>query len=92
MSIEHFTEEERLLAARAVAAYREARRAMESARHGEGLAVTEAAVLNHGGELLKQMMQQLMSAHSEAQKGGSAADPVRAEKRPRSNTTHPKSS
>ena len=92
MSIDYRTEEERLVAEHAIAAYREARQAMESAREGEGLAVTESAVLMHGRKFLQEMMEQLMSAHPEAQKGGSAPNDVPAERMPRSSTTRAKSS
>ena len=92
MSIECRTEEERLVAEHAIAAYREAHKAMESAREGEGLAVTEMAVLTHGRKFLQKMTEQLMSAHPEAQKGGSAPNDVPAERTPRSSTTRVKSS
>lgn len=92
MSIGYRTEEERLVAEQAIAAYREARKAMESAREGEGLAVTESAVLRHGRKFLQQMIEQLLSAHPEAQKGGSAAGGVRVEEGPHSSTTRGKSS
>ncbi len=61
------------MAEQAIAAYREARKAMASAGEGEGLAVTESAVLRHGRKFLQDMLEQLMSAHPEAQKGGPAA-------------------
>ena len=92
MSLDCRTEEERLVAEQAIAAYREARRAMESAREGEGLAVTESAVLTHGRQFLRNLMKQLMSAHPEAQKGGPAAGRARVEDVPRSSTTRPKCS
>lgn len=92
MSIDYRTEEERLVAEQAIAAYREARQAMESAREGEGFAVTESAVLRHGRKFLQEMMEQLMSAHPEAQKGGSAPNDVPAARTPRSSTTRAKSS
>jgi len=92
MSISDRTEEERLVAEQAIAAYREARKAMESAREGDGLAVTESAVLRHGRKFLQQMIEQLLSAHPEAQKGGPAAGGVRVEEVPRSSTTRAKSS
>jgi hypothetical protein len=87
MSIEFRTEEERLVAEQAVAAFREAKKAMLGAPHGHGLAVTEEAVLNQGRKFMASMMQQLMSAHSEAQKGGPAAGGVPVEEVPRSGTT-----
>lgn len=84
------TEAERLVAEQAVAAYREILKAMESAPEGQGLACTEAAMLAEGRSLLRSMMEQVMSAHSEAQKGGSAADRVRVEEVPPSSSTRPR--
>ena len=87
MSIDYRTEEERLVAEQAILAFREAQKAMLSAPEGQGLAVTEAAVLGQGRRLLKTMIEQLMSTHSEVQKGGPAPGGVRAEKTHRSGTT-----
>jgi len=86
MSKLYSTEEERLVAEQAVAAFREARQAMHAAAEGQGLAVTEAAVLDQGRKLLRVMMEQLMSTHPEVQKGGSAPGVVRAEEMPPSST------
>jgi hypothetical protein len=85
------SEEERLIAEQAVAAYREAKQAMLAAPHGRGLAVTEEAVLSQGRQFMASMMQQLMSAHSEAQKGGAAPGDVRVERPRPSSTTRPRS-
>ena len=92
MSIDYRTEEERLVAEQAITAYREVVKAMEAAPHGQGLACTEAAVLTHGRAWLRSMMEQAMSAHPEAQKGGPVAGDVRVEEMPRSSTTRAKSS
>lgn len=92
MSIESRTEAERLVAEQAIVAYREVVKAMETASEGQGLACTEAAVLAEGRPLLRTMMEQAMSAHPEAQKGGPAADRVRVEDMPPSSTTRAKSS
>lgn len=92
MSIKCRTQAERLVAEQAIAAYREVIKAMASAPQGQGLACTEAAVLAEGRPLLRSMMEQAMSAHPEAQKGGPAAVGVRVEKVPRSSTTRAKSS
>jgi hypothetical protein len=92
MSIEYRTEAEHLVAEQAIAAYREIVKAMEAAPPGQGLACTEAAVLAEGRPLMRSMMEQAMSAHPEAQKGGPAADRVRVEELPRSSTTRAKSS
>jgi len=92
MSMQYRTEAERLVAEQAITAYREVVKAMEAAPHGQGLACTETAVLTHGRAWLRFMMEQAMSAHPEAQKGGSVAGDVRVEEMPRSSTTRPKSS
>jgi hypothetical protein len=92
MSIDCRTEAERLVAEQAIASYREIVKAMEAAPEGQGLAWTEAAVLTEGQTLVRSMMEQAMSAHSEAQKGGPAAGRVRVEGQPRSSTTRGKSS
>ena len=90
MSIHHHTEEERFVAEQAVAAYREAQKAMAAAPVGQGLAVTEAAVLRQGRAVTQTMMEQLISTHAEVQKGGPAAGGVRVDKTRRSNTTRAK--
>jgi hypothetical protein len=91
MSIGYRNEDERLIAEQAIAAFREAQKAMLGAPHGHGLAVTEEAVLSQGRKFLACMIQQLMSAHAEAQKGGPAAGGVSVEGLPRSSTTRAKS-
>ena len=90
MSAKPHTEDERLVAEQAVAMYREVRKAMEAAPHGQGLAFTESALLEHGRTFLRSVLQQTMSAHPEAQKGGPAAGRVTAEELPHSSTTPPK--
>ena len=80
------------IAEQAIAAYRESKKAMQTAREGEGLAVTEMAVLTQGRRFMQQMLEQLISAHPEAQKGGPARGDAPAERTPRSNTTRAKSS
>jgi hypothetical protein len=92
MSTKDRTEAERLVAEQAVAAYREVLKAMEAAPHGQGFAFTETAVLAEGRSLMQSMMEQAMSAHPEAQKGGPAAGGVGAEEVPPSSTTRAKSS
>ena len=78
---------ERLIAERAVLLQREVQAAMQSAAHGHGLEATEAAVMQGGQELLRLILQQALSAHPEAQKGGSAPGRVPAGKKPRSRRT-----
>lgn len=90
MSAKLHTADERLVAEQAVAMYREVRKAMESAPHGQGLAVTESALLAHGRTFLRSVLEQTMSAHTEAQKGGPAAGRATAEELPHSSTTPPK--
>ena len=87
MSIHYHTEEERLVAEQAVAAYREAQKAMAAAPHGQGLAVTEAAVLRQGRIVTQTMLEQLISTHAEVQKGGPVAGGARVDETRRSNTT-----
>jgi len=92
MSMEYRTEAERLVAEQAITAYRAVVKAMEVAPEGQGLACTEAAVLTEGRVLTRSIMKQAISAHPEAQKGGSAAGGVRVEELPPSSATRAKSS
>jgi len=86
-SKKNWSAEERLIAERAVALHREVMVAMENAPWGHGLAVTEAAVLDGGREFLQELLQQALSAHSEAQKGGGVPKPASAGRTPRSKRT-----
>ena len=76
MSIEFQDASERLVAEQAVLAFRSVKDAMRTAPHGRGLAVMEDALMDKGVAALRAMMQEAVSAHPEAQKGGSA--PCRA--------------
>jgi cytosine/adenosine deaminase-related metal-dependent hydrolase len=87
MSYATWSPAERLIAAQAVALQREVMVAMEGAAFGQGLAVTEAAVMQGGREFLRKLLQQALSAHPEAQKRGSAPGPVPAVKKRRSRST-----
>lgn len=87
MARQRWSAEERLVAEQAVALRRQVMQAMETAPVGQGLAVTEAAVLDGGRAFLRQMLEEALSAHAEAQKGGSAPGPARAAKTPRSRRT-----
>ena len=69
MSIRYRNEDERLIAEQAIAAFREAQKAMLGAPHGHGLAVTEEAVLSQGRKFIASMIQQLMSATPSAKRG-----------------------
>ena len=84
MARPQWSAEERLVAEQAVALRHQVMKAMENAPFGQGLAVTEAAVLDGGRAFLQKMLQGALSARPEAQKGGSAREPATAEKTPRS--------
>lgn len=66
------TDEERLIAEQAVAMARAVKMAGDNAPHGKGLFCLEQAVLDHGKELMRTVLQKTISAHPEAQKRGSA--------------------
>jgi hypothetical protein len=66
------TDDERLIAEQAIAMARAVKLAGDSAAHGKGLLCLEQAVLDHGKQLMQTVMQKTISAHSEAQKRGSA--------------------
>lgn len=81
MARTEWTAAEQLIAEQAVALQREVMAAMQAAPHGQGLAITEAAVMQGGMEFLRKILQETLSAHPEAQKGGSAPSRARAAKR-----------
>lgn len=81
---------ERLVAEQAVLAYRAVRIAAKQAVHGRGMLAMEEAILTHGHEQLRQMLQLAASAHDEAQKGGPAHGPVNVAARRDSKTTAPR--
>ena len=89
-SRKNWTAEERLVAEQAVLLRRQVMHAMQNASWGQGLAVTEAAVLAGGREFLQKMLQEALSAQPEAQKGGPAPDRATAAKTPPSKPTAPK--
>jgi hypothetical protein len=90
MLLECVDENERLVAEQALLAYREVKKAMEAAPHGQGLACTEAAVLVQGREQQQRMLELILGGHPEAQKKGRVPDPAPAGVRRRSGTTRPK--
>ena len=92
MSIIDQDSNERLVAEQAIAVYRAVVQAMQSAPHGQGLACMEEALLNGGRAHLRDMLNRAMSTHPEVQKGGPAAGPAPAERKPRSSTTRRKRS
>ncbi len=65
------TDDERLVAERAVAMARTVKMAGDTAPFGRGLACMEQAVLTEGMELQRIMLERLLSARPEAQKKGS---------------------
>ena len=90
MSAECLDETERLVAEQAVLAYREVKKAMQAAPHGQGLACTEAAVLVQGREQQRRILELILSDHPEAQKKGVVHDPASAGGRRPSGTTRPR--
>ena len=89
-SRKNWTAEERLVAEQAVLLHRQVMDAMQNAPFGQGLAVTEAAVLDGGREFLRQMLQEALSAQPEAQKGGPAPNRAAAAKTHPSRPTAPR--
>lgn len=78
MNWDSLSDNERLVAEQAVAAYRSLKAASQAAPHGSGMACIEEAVHKEGFDVLRQMVQLSASEHAEAQKKGSAASRVRA--------------
>jgi hypothetical protein len=72
MDLTNLSDRERLVAEQAVLAFRESIKAMEGARHGQGLAVTERAVQEQGRKTTLLMMEEALKAAAEGEKGGSA--------------------
>jgi hypothetical protein len=64
------TDDERLIAERAVLMARAVKLAGDQAPHGKGLACLERAVMEHGTELLRVTLERSVSARPEAQKKG----------------------
>jgi hypothetical protein len=64
------TDDERLIAEKAVLMARAVKLAGDQAPHGKGLAYLERAVLEHGQELLRTTLERVISARPEAQKKG----------------------
>jgi len=73
MNWDSLSDNERLVAEQAIAAYRTVNAAREVAPHGRGMACIEEAVHKEGFDVLRQMVQLSASEHAEAQKKGSAA-------------------
>ena len=90
MARAQWTAAERLVAEQAVALQREVQAAMQAAPWGQGLAVTEAAVMQGGRDFLRNLLQQTLSAQPGAQKGGSVPSPADAAKTRVSRRTRPR--
>jgi hypothetical protein len=79
MDWKKLTDDERLMAEQAVAAYQAVKQAAALAPQGQGMARMEQAVQEKGFDVLRQMLQLAACDHSEAQKKtGHAADPAGA--------------
>ena len=90
MKIEVQDERERLVAEQALLALRAMDQARDSAEYGRGLEAIEEVALREGLGVVRQMVQQSLSAHEEAQKGGSASGGATAGARPSSSGAFPK--
>ena len=73
MNWNSLSENERLIAEQAIAAYRAVKAAGQAAPHGQGMVRIEEAVHKEGFDVLRQIVQLSVSEHAEAQKKGSAA-------------------
>ncbi len=78
MNWDSLSDNERLVAEQAIAAYRTLTAAAKAAPHGSGLARIEEAVHKEGFDVLRRMVELSASEHAEAQKRGSAAGPAPA--------------
>ena len=70
MDLTELTGDERIIAEHAVLAYQAVRQATRDAKHGQGMAVAEAAVTARGLETLRKMFELSVSEQPEAQKRG----------------------
>lgn len=70
MDWDRLTDDERLIAEKAVLMARAVKLAGDQAPHGKGLFCLEQAVLGHGRELLRTTLERSISARDEAQKKG----------------------
>ena len=84
MLIEVQDERERLVAEQALLAFRAMDQARDSAPHGRGLEAIEEVAVSQGLGVVRQMVQQSLSAHEEAQKKGSVSGGAIAGARPSS--------
>jgi hypothetical protein len=70
MDLNHLTDDERLIAERAVLMARAVKMAGDNAPHGRGLACLEQAVMEQGMDLLRLTLEKTIGARDEAQKKG----------------------
>jgi hypothetical protein len=70
MDFATLSDDERLIAEKAVLMARAVKLAGDQAPHGKGLACLERAVMEHGQELLRVTLERTLGAHDEAQKKG----------------------
>lgn len=78
MDFEKLTAEQRLVAEQAVLTFQALEHAAKDAPMGQGFARVESALHDKGFDHLREMMRLAVSAHSGAQKKGSAVSPVPA--------------
>ncbi len=70
MDLRHLTDDERLIAERAVLMARAVKQAGDDAPYGKGLACLERAVMEQGMDLLRLTLEKTIGARDEAQKKG----------------------
>lgn len=70
MDWDSLSDNERVVAEQAIAAYRTVKAAGQAAPHGKGMACIEEAVHKEGFEVLRRIVQLSASEHAEAQKRG----------------------
>ena len=74
MDWNRLSDDEKLIAEKAVAMARAVKLAGDQAPYGKGLFCLEQAVLDHGRELLRLTLERSLASRDEAQKKGRAAD------------------
>jgi hypothetical protein len=81
MDLSNLSDSERLVAEQAVLTLRALEQAAAAAPYGKGLATLEAVIHDKGFEHLRNMLCVASASRPEAQKKGSAFNPVPADKR-----------
>lgn len=84
MCTSDWTDKERVIAERAVLAYREVCKATEDAPWGQGLAFTERIALNEGRKLTVQLLEEALLRSARGEKGGPTLSGVPADECPTS--------